>query len=53
MKYLIFAIGLVTFSSGLVASADDRSVDFDRDIRPILSDNCYACHGPVEAHRDG
>ena len=26
-------------------------LSFNRDVRPILSDNCYACHGPDEAVR--
>jgi hypothetical protein len=37
-----------------VAPADAkpaRKIDFNRDIRPILSDNCYYCHGPDKGHR--
>jgi hypothetical protein len=27
-------------------------IRFNRDIRPILSDNCFYCHGPDKAHRE-
>jgi hypothetical protein len=29
-----------------------RSIQFNRDIRPILSENCFQCHGPDAAHRE-
>jgi len=28
-------------------------ISFNRDIRPILSENCYACHGFDPKHREG
>ena len=31
--------------------AEAKKLQFDRDIRPILSDKCYACHGPDPAVR--
>ncbi|MDQ6665041.1 MAG: DUF1553 domain-containing protein [Acidobacteriota bacterium] len=36
-------------ASGSAFAAD--SVEFNRDIRTLLSDRCYACHGPDQAKR--
>ncbi|MEM9704222.1 MAG: c-type cytochrome domain-containing protein, partial [Planctomycetota bacterium] len=33
-------------------AAEGREISFNRDIRPILSDRCYYCHGFDENHRE-
>ncbi len=35
------------------AAAGKGGVDFSRDILPVLSDNCFQCHGPDEKARKG
>jgi hypothetical protein len=35
----------------LARAAAETAIDFNRDIRPILADACYHCHGPDAAQR--
>jgi hypothetical protein len=52
--FLLICFGLFAESpSGYAAGDGATKVDFTRDIKPILSNVCYRCHGPDSAERKG
>jgi len=50
-RLLLFA--LLQVSPALLVAQQAAQVDFDRDVRPVLSNHCFACHGPDQQHREG
>lgn len=41
----------MTFGLNSIATAAPRPISFNRDIKPILSGKCFACHGPDDKER--
>jgi hypothetical protein len=52
LALLIVGLAVSAFSSSAASvPKSSKSVNFSRDVLPILSDNCYQCHGPDEQAR--
>ncbi len=51
----VLAVALTTQAGGeaLAGEPPPRPIDFNREIRPILSNACFTCHGPDAAKRKG
>ena len=49
VRHLAFLVSVAVIGSS--AHAADAPIDFNRDIRPILSNRCWKCHGPDEKER--
>ena len=47
----IIAVIAATLDAATIALAQEQPIVFNRDIRPILSEYCFSCHGPDSASR--
>lgn len=49
---LVLLFTLIRFPIGRSNSFGQQAIDYNLHIRPILSDKCFACHGPDAAKRE-
>ena len=47
----LISVSAQTPAPASTAAAAARRIDYNWDVRPILSDNCFRCHGPDEKSR--
>jgi mono/diheme cytochrome c family protein len=46
-------LAVILAPGGGASAGPPAAIDFNRDVRPLLSRNCFACHGPDEHDRRG
>jgi hypothetical protein len=57
IRCCVIGVGLVVGVASGVLTAEEKTptpgakIDFNRDVRPLLSDKCFTCHGPDERVR--
>ncbi len=49
MRFAVAFLMVASLSQKLIA---DEAISYNRDIRPLLADRCFACHGPDDAKRE-
>jgi len=51
-SFAVVLSAVMIMSNGL-AAPPAKKISYNRDIRPLLSDNCFFCHGPDKNKRKG
>ncbi len=49
---LLSVLVAIALSGTIVSAAEEKPIDFSRDILPLLSETCFKCHGPDQANRE-
>ena len=52
-RNLVGALLLASSASAVAAAKVTEKISYNRDVRPILSDKCFFCHGPDQNKRKG
>ena len=47
----VLLIALLPLCHAPAIAAERPRLEYNRDVRPILAENCFACHGPDSAAR--
>src|SRR3954451_22277581 len=47
----VFALSLAVFALAVPLARASERLEYNRDVRPILAENCFNCHGPDSASR--
>ena len=55
LRHAVLTLGawLPLLAAAATPVALPEKIEFNRDVRPILSDKCFHCHGPDASHRKG
>src|SRR4051812_37129761 len=48
---VLSALASLATPSAIIADESRPAIEYNRDVRPILSEHCFACHGPDGAAR--
>ncbi len=51
MRPVSIPLVLLLLLGGTLVAKEASPLEFNRDVRPILSDKCFGCHGPDSGHR--
>lgn len=52
-RVVIFCLTISSLFFSVARASAEETVDFGQQVRPLLSDRCFACHGPDKAERHG